>query len=192
MSHRVRPLRFKIDPRAELVEICISPLHLRMRIMFLYTSLKNCHLSDLVVNIALTQRQVEKSLISRVKLISESTAHNLTACSCPWLEKGGGGAVTNDHSYFSMTRSRRILVGCFVWVGGGGGVNGIDFFRFRLVCCCCRGTVRYYVITGQPQQSTRHPTNVGSMLVHRLRRWPNIEPILGQSLVLPGLEVPKA
>ena len=31
--------------------------------------------------------------------------------------------------------------------------------------------------------NTRYLTNIGSMSVHRLRRWPNIDPTLGQCLV---------
>ena len=34
---------------------------------------------------------------------------------------------------------------------------------------------------------TRHPPNVGSMLGQRLRRWPNIKPAMGRSLVLTGI-----
>ena len=35
-----------------------------------------------------------------------------------------------------------------------------------------------------PPANTIHCTNVGSMLVHRLRRWPNIEPTLVQCILL--------
>ena len=34
--------------------------------------------------------------------------------------------------------------------------------------------------------NTRHSLKVGSMLAHRLRRWANIEPTLGESLVFAG------
>ena len=34
--------------------------------------------------------------------------------------------------------------------------------------------------------NTRHSANVVSMLCHRLRRWPNIDPTLAQSLVFAG------
>ena len=98
-----------------------------MRISFLYTSLTNCHLSDLVVNIALTQRHVEKTLIFRVKLISESTAHNLTACSCPWLEKGGGVLSLTTIVIFQWPG-----LDVYLWVvlcgwgeGGGSGTGSI-------------------------------------------------------------------
>ena len=36
---------------------------------------------------------------------------------------------------------------------------------------------------------TRHSPNAGSMLTHRLRGWPNIEPTLGERLVIVWLEV---
>ena len=35
--------------------------------------------------------------------------------------------------------------------------------------------------------NTRHRAIVGSMLVHRLRRWPNIKPTMAQCLVFAGL-----
>ena len=41
--------------------------------------------------------------------------------------------------------------------------------------------VHYYLRT-QPAR-TRHLTNVSLMLVHRLRRWPNIKPALVKRLV---------
>ena len=34
--------------------------------------------------------------------------------------------------------------------------------------------------------NTRHSPNAGTMLVHRLRRWPNIVPALGERLVIAG------
>ena len=36
-------------------------------------------------------------------------------------------------------------------------------------------------------ENTRHPTNAGLMLVHRLRRWPNINPTLVGCLVFADL-----
>ena len=38
----------------------------------------------------------------------------------------------------------------------------------------------------QYQVSKTHEPNVGSMLVHRLRRWPRIDPALGHCLVFAG------
>ena len=35
--------------------------------------------------------------------------------------------------------------------------------------------------------NTKRSANVGLMLAHRLRRWPNIKPPLGQRLVFPGI-----
>ena len=35
-----------------------------------------------------------------------------------------------------------------------------------------------------------YPPNAGLMLVHRLRRWPNIEPVLGGCLVRVGITDP--
>ena len=37
-----------------------------------------------------------------------------------------------------------------------------------------------------PSKKTRQYTIVGSMLGHRLRRWPNIEPTMGECLVFDG------
>ena len=37
--------------------------------------------------------------------------------------------------------------------------------------------------------SSRNQPNVGSMLAHRLRRWPNVEPALGESLMFVRREV---
>ena len=76
-----------------------------------------------------------------------------------------------------------------------------------LVCCCLRGpcyTCRHagYFSGGcwVPEfdmalyledivVSTIHWPNVGSMLCHRLRHWPNIEPALGQCIVFAGMVV---
>ena len=38
--------------------------------------------------------------------------------------------------------------------------------------------------------NTRHQPNVGTMLAHRLRRWPNIAPRLGGCLVFAGMTPP--
>ena len=43
-------------------------------------------------------------------------------------------------------------------------------------------TIRY-------SANTRNWPNIGSMLVQRLRRWPNIEPILGEFRVFAGYRV---
>ena len=39
-------------------------------------------------------------------------------------------------------------------------------------------------------QTPEHCPNAGSILVHRPRRWPNIEPTMGQSIVFAGLNEP--
>ena len=41
-------------------------------------------------------------------------------------------------------------------------------------------------ITYQDPANTRHLSNAGPVLVHRLRRWPNIGPPLGGRLVFAG------
>ena len=45
----------------------------------------------------------------------------------------------------------------------------------------------YYSNILANHSKTRRSPNVGSMLVHRLRRWPNIVPTLGESLMFAGM-----
>ena len=37
--------------------------------------------------------------------------------------------------------------------------------------------------------NTIHSPIVGSMLAHRLRRWPNIDPTMGESIMFPGIPI---
>ena len=48
--------------------------------------------------------------------------------------------------------------------------------------------IRYFTISRYPA-NTRLSPNVGTMLVHRLRRWSNIVPTLGERLVLAGYKL---
>ena len=50
-------------------------------------------------------------------------------------------------------------------------------------------SVSHFIIklTDCVQTSTRRSPNAGLMLGHRRRRWPNINPALGQRLVLGGI-----